>query len=753
MRYAVAILLLFTLGFAACAERSDRSDLFIPAGSMVDKKPDKSGRSGDGIGSGNGAAESAAESEAVLAEVERSNRRLNDRLDKVLSGESRRAKRVKGLPEEGGEGQQVSLDYLNADVTEIARQILNQLGESYVIHPGVKGAVSVHVNEPLTRTQILDMLQGLLRMNGAIMLRDGEMWRVVPMAEAPALAPLEGIFLAGGGRTPDRGQMVRAFNLDYVPAAEMMNVLKPFLSKGALVYANAERGMLLVCDFPHALLKIEQIINLFDVSVFADSHMRVHTLRYVPAGDMVKELERLAVTAGINTPKGPQSVSFLALERLNLLLVVTKTPSLLEFMDVWVSELDQDIPQLVKAGRAENIFVYYVQNGDAKEIVASLEGVFAPKQSVERRTAAARDEENGDGGRQDRARSMGASTPAQREGQAGGDNLVPIGQQIAQQRETPRAQAGAGSQGIVGNLTGEVSFVVDQTTNSILTRANGDDYRTILSVIEKLDIYPKQVLIEVIIAEVALTDETQLGIDWRYLLDMTGNASIDFNLSNTPTTLTSGLAAVLVDGDRLRATLKAFASDNRTQILSSPHILSSNHMEAKIDIGQEVPILTQTTETIDTTDPDNVSSVQQNIQYRNTGILLSVTPHINERGLVRMEISQEISSIEDTSVGAINSPLFRKRLATTTVVVNDAQTIVIGGLMEQENTDNSNNVPFIRRIPLLNYLFGYENKRFVNRELLIFITPHVVESREDNDFISRNFLKRLQSIKRNMLKS
>ena len=749
MRYAVAILLLFTLGLAACAERSDRSDLFIPAGSMVDKKPDKSGRSGDEIGSGNRAAESAAESEAVLAEVERSNRRLNDRLDKILSGESRRVKRVKGLPEEGGEGQQVSLDYLNADVTEIARQILNQLGESYVIHPGIKGAVSVHVNEPLTRTQILDMLQGLLRMNGAIMLRDGEMWRVVPMAEAPALAPLEGIFLAGDGRTPNRGQMVRAFNLDYVPAAEMMNVLKPFLSKGALVYANAERGMLLVCDFPHALLKIEQIINLFDVSVFADSHMRVYTLRYVPAGDMVKELERLAVTAGINTPKGPQSVSFLALERLNLLLVVTKTPRLLEFMDVWVDELDQDIPQLVKAGRAENIFVYYVQNGDAKEIVASLEGVFAPRQSAERRTAAVRDEDD-DGGRQDRARPTGASTAAQREDQAGGDNL-PIGQQIAQQRETPRAQAGAGSQGIVGNLSGEVSFVVDQTTNSILTRANGDDYRTILSVIEKLDIYPKQVLIEVIIAEVALTDEMQLGVDWRYLLDLPGNASLDFNLDNPA--ISGGLAVTMADGNRLRATLSAFASDNRTQILSSPHILSSNHTEAKIDIGQEVPILTQTTETIDTTDPDNVSSVQQNIQYRNTGILLSVTPHINERGLVRMEISQEISSIEDTSVGAINSPLFRKRLATTTVVVNDAQTIVIGGLMEQENTDNSNNVPFIRRIPLLNYLFGYENKRFVNRELLIFITPHVVESREDNDFISRNFLKRLQSIKRNMLKS
>ncbi len=740
MRHALAILLFITVGISSCAE-IDRTETYLPVGSIVDRKePEQAARKAE-IGPQQPDA-TQRDAEDVLAEVERSNRRINQRLDKVLSGEARRATRVKGMPEEGDGGQQVAFDYLNADLAEVTRQILNLLGANYILHPGVKGSVSVHVSDNLTRVQIEEMLQALLRMNGAIMLRDGDLLQVVPLSEAPALAPLEGVFLAGEGRSPTRGQTVRAFKLDYMPAAEMMNVIKPFLSKGALVYANDLRGLLLVCDFPHSLLKIEQIINLFDVSVFADTIMRVYTLRYVPAADMVQDLQDLALSTGINTPKGPQNLSFLAMERLNMVLVVARTPNMLEFMDVWIEELDQDIPQVVRAGRAENIFVYYVQNGDAAEIVKSLEGVFA-RQAENRTPAAARQQE------QANQAERTQRTPAQQEQQPG-QGQAPIGQQIAQQREAP--QASQRNANITGELTGEVVFVVDTTTNSILTRANADDYRTVLSVIEKLDIYPKQVLIEVIIAEVSLTDETQLGIDWRYLLDMVGNASIDFSLSNTPSTLNTGLAVTLVDGNRLRSTLRALATKNRTQILSSPHILSSNHSEAKIDVGQEVPILTQTTQTIDTTDPTNVSSVQQNIQYRNTGILLSVTPHINERGLVRMDISQEISSIEANSVGSINSPLFRKRLATTTVVVNDEQTIVIGGLMEQNNTNNDNNVPFVQRIPLLKYLFGYELKSFENRELLIFITPHVVESREDNDFISKNFIKRLQNIKRTMLK-
>ncbi|MFO7595416.1 MAG: type II secretion system secretin GspD [Desulfocurvibacter africanus] len=746
MRHALTVLLLITVGISSCAD-FNRNETFLPVGNMVDRKgPEQSARKSE---FGPQQPDSAQpDTGDVLAEVEQSNRRLNARLDKVLSGESRRVQRVKEMPEEGDGGQQVAFDYLNADIAEVTRLILNQLGANYILHPGVKGSVSVHVSDTLTRAQIEEMLQALLRMNGAIMLRDGELWNVVPLSEAPALAPLEGIFLSGEGRSPTRGQVVRAFKLDYMPAAEIMNVIKPFLSKGALVYANDERGLLLVCDFPHSLLKIEQVINLFDVSVFADMHMRVYTLRYVPAADMTQDLQDLALSTGINTPKGVQKVTFLAMERLNMVLVVARTRSVLDFVDIWVEELDQDIPQLVRAGRAENIFVYYVQNGDAEEIVKSLEGVFA-RQTEGRAATAARQEQNGQ--EQQTQRAPGAAISPAQQGQQPGQGQVPIGQQIAQQREAPQGRPRGPS--ISGELTGEVAFVVDVTTNSILTRANTDDYRTVLSVIEKLDIYPKQVLIEVIIAEVSLDDETQLGIDWRYLLDLTGNASIDFSLSNTPATLNSGLAVTLVDGDRLRSTLRALATKNRTQILSSPHILSSNHSEATIDIGQEVPILTQVTETTDPTTSETTTSVQQNIQYRNTGILLSVTPHINERGLVRMELSQEISSIEDTSVGAINSPLFRKRLATTTVVVNDEQTIVIGGLMEQTNTNNENNVPLMHRIPLLKYLFGYEINSIQNRELLIFITPHVVESREDNDFISKNFIKRLQSIKRSMLKS
>ena len=295
---------------------------------------------------------------------------------------------------------------------------------------------------------------------------------------------------------------------------------------------------------------------------------------------------------------------------------------------------------------------------------------------------------------------------------------------------------------------------MDETTNAILTRCTGTDYKKVEKIIGKLDIYPKQVLIEVIIAEVQLDDTTKLGVEWQALFDftddVTGSVSLDSGLgviSSGSTNIASGLAIGL-GGNRLLGALKAFAEDNRVQILSSPHILASNHKEAVINIGEEVPVVTSEISTTEAS--STATTVDKAIQYRDTGIILTVTPHINDRGLVRLELNQEVSELSNKTVEGVTSPVFSNRVATSTVVVNDAQTVVIGGLISQSQNNLASGVPGVNRVPLLKYLFGYEEHKYESTELLLFITPHVVENKEDNELFSRNFVNRLEEIKATM---
>jgi len=317
------------------------------------------------------------------------------------------------------------------------------------------------------------------------------------------------------------------------------------------------------------------------------------------------------------------------------------------------------------------------------------------------------------------------------------------------QAERDGNQAG-GRGAFSGRLTGPVSFVVDETTNAILVKCMGSDYRVIKGVIEKLDIFPRQVLIEVLIAEINLDETNKLGVEWQYIFDLSGsgvarlgNLSLTNLLTDGP--LTGGMSYLVANTERFKAAIQASATDNNVQILSSPHVLASDNQKATIDIGSEVPVVTSQTLKDDST--STVTTTDQSVQYRNTGIILSVTPHINEKGLVRMEVSQEVSELSDKFIEGIPSPIFSKRKAETTLSVKDGQTIVIGGLIRQTRSDTYTGVPGLSRIPILRNLMGTESKGWENTELMLFITPHVIVHNEDAEFISKKFVDRLEGVK------
>ncbi len=281
-----------------------------------------------------------------------------------------------------------------------------------------------------------------------------------------------------------------------------------------------------------------------------------------------------------------------------------------------------------------------------------------------------------------------------------------------------------------------------------------------------MDIIPKQVLIEVLIAEVTLGDGTQFGVEWALRSDYAkigGYKGVDqVGLYNTAIrslredgipadierTVASGLSYVF-DSDRLKVFLFAQADDNKLNILSSPNIMAADNKEARIEVGEEVPIVTS--EYIPQ-DQQRGDSTTRNIEYRNTGVILTVTPRINAMGLVAMEISQEVSKAQALVDDGIQSPVISNRKVETSLVVQSGQTVVIGGLIETFEDSSITGIPYLKNIPLIGFLFGTTNITTIKKELILLITPHVIENINEADIVTREIRGKMNDIKALMKK-
>ncbi len=630
---------------------------------------------------------------------------LNERLRKIVSESKLNTSHDIYSPnlEENIDTQDVSFSFHDADLKEVIKVFMMLLEEDYMIHPDVSGRVSLFVNDLFNAEQLLDLLSGVLRVNNVAMIRSNNVWEFLPQSRASRHISRDQIISPDTDELPRRGQIIKGFRLDFITASEMVNIIRPYLSQKARVYGNESRGVLLVSDYPHALERAAELISLFDESVFADVKAKVFPLRHIGAEEASEKLENIALRFGLEHEEaGRRSrISFLPLERMNMVLAVTRNKQALDFVEAWIDGLDREIPEHIIGPEREGIYVYYVQYGDAEEIVESLRGVF----------------------------DHGSNRNSDRPGREPVD------------RETTGDFAS-----VSGELAGEVRFTVDRATNSIITRCRANDYASILAVIEKLDLYPKQVLIEVIIAEVRLSDATRMGVDWQYILSLGGG--LDAELRVVPDVLpATGGILTLESSRRLKAALHAAVDDSQLQILSTPTLLASDNRPATINIGDQVPFPTSVRRRMEQIEQDIIDTT---IQYRDTGIILKVTPKINKHGMVRMEIVQEVSSLTDRTVEGIAAPVINTRHAETSLAVDDQETIVIAGLMEQERSRSFSGVPGFSRIPGVRHLFGTSRYSYQNTELLVFITPHVISSRDDSSFLTRNFLTRLDELKQKM---
>jgi general secretion pathway protein D len=286
-------------------------------------------------------------------------------------------------------------------------------------------------------------------------------------------------------------------------------------------------------------------------------------------------------------------------------------------------------------------------------------------------------------------------------------------------------------------LRGDIKITTDQIRNALIIEAVPGDYKIVERILERLDILPRQVLIEVLIAEISLGQGTDLGIEWTFKKDnWTETGSLAATIGAT------GLHYALGLSQKWQAALHAAANESRLNIISSPSVLASDNKQARIDVTTEVPI-PSTNYTIVTTG-ENV--LETKIEYRNTGVILDVTPHINEYGLVTMDISQEVSNVGKLlKVAGQDYYSFDTRKILTSLTVKHNQSIVIGGLISKQKDDASSGVPWLVKVPILRWLFGTETKKESKSELIVMITPHVITSLDDVDAVSEEFKKKVES--------
>jgi general secretion pathway protein D len=607
----------------------------------------------------------------------------------------------------------IVLNFDNADLYEVVRTIGEILQLNYIVDPNVRGRVTINTAGRLSREELFPVFFQILEANGLTAVKEGNLYKIIRMKEATQFPLSTRMGDKGAVVSPGERMVIQIIPLRFISSQEMTRLITPFVTAGGTIVSHIDSNTLLVVDKASNIDKILRLTDVFDIDLFKNIGHRFFRLRYVDAEEAGKSVnEIIASYAGA----AKEDFKLIPLKRINSLLLISKQSNIFSIVQSFVREIDVPIED-----DEPRIYVYSVKNGVADELATLLNSVFS-ETAADKTKKVATEEPEQPPYRTTTAPELFPETPSRKEKVS-----TVAGERISAE----------GS----GTLKGDIKITPDEIRNSLIIEATPRDYRIIEMILSSIDVLPRQVLIEVTIAEIALDSSTELGIEWQF------DRGTDF-VSGLQTGATLGSTginfsyAILDEAKRWMATVSALASKGKVNILSSPSVLASDSKEAKIDVTTEVPVATSIY-TYDSGRTDNL--LETSIQYRNTGVILSVTPHINEYGLVSMDVNQEVSEQAGlVNVGLVEQrPSFFKRSVNTTLTVKNGQTIVIGGLIRETTEDRFSGIPCIGDVPVLSYVFGTKSQGKEKTELIIFITPKVIASLEDVDIVSEEFRNRI----------
>jgi general secretion pathway protein D len=672
-------------------------------------------------------------------------------------------------------GRFIVLNFDNADIETVIHAASEIVGFNYVLGPGVSGKkVTVQTSGRIPQEDVFGVLLAILELHGVTAVRSGNLYKIVPLEGARERAVPT---IVGGSADPTRmGDEVitQIVPVRFAAVNDLGTLLRPLISTKGTLIANRETGVLIITDSASNVARLLDIIKLIDVEVALDE-LQIIPLQYADAAEMATILNQLFQSGRLRGGAGPGTVGLPAVpipvapgppgapaapgaapagggerpplivpERRSNSIIVNARKGEVETIRKVIEKIDVN----VSGGR--RVFIYYAENAKAKDLASTLNAIYTGRETVQ-------------------TTSTPVSTPFTQSGRRAGEPLPPLAPPPS---VAPGPLLGAGETPLA---EGQVRFIADEVTNAIIVTTTPRQWADVEATVKQLDRMPRQVLIEVLVAEISLNDDSRLGIDWAIRAGKFGISNVNANSSSgttvfptapgaatsgggTSSTLTSpsfsiptpgagtffgpigaGLTAFTFESQRFFAMLNILASENRVNIISNPHVMTSENKKAVINVSQSVPIITgQQTSTVSTPGQTNGSTstlitqggVNQTVEYRDAGVVLTVTPRIGERGTVALDVKQEVNSV-GPPVAPTNSPSFIKREAETSVVLLNNQTLVLGGLIQDTVTNNDQGIPYMKSIPVLGYLFGFKEKKIAKTELLLLITPRVIGTAVD----------------------
>ena len=673
---------------------------------------------------------------------------------------------------EGAAQGQVTLNFVDADIREVVRAILGDaLGANYAIDPAVQGTVTLRTSQPVPRSELLGILEDILAFNNAGLVEAGGVFKVVPADRAMRSGARPSGAARGGALPTGAGAVV--VPLRYVSAAEMKEVLQPFASPGAVVRVDTARNLLVLSGTQGEIEQLSEVVATFDVDWLGGMSFAVLPVQQGEPEEVVAELEEVFG----NPETGPLAgvVRFVPIARLSAILVISARPVYLERARQWIERLDYGDEQVAR------IFVYYCENSRASDLGEVLTEIFQPGAAAfGRRELAPGLTPTQIGGRRQRqgGRQLptfgrgGAGTGQGGLGQGGlgqgttglgtmGQGTTGLGQAAEgrtglgtgigeEETATGRARTGrttARERQRLGGLASPfaaadeeevdlgvapIRIIADDVKNALVILATPKDYRLVEAALKKLDITPLQVLVEATILEVVLNDALRYGVEWFF---KSGNNELAFSArSLAGGALTApflpGFSYFLQTSD-IRLIVNALDTVTTVNVLSAPQLFVLDNETATLQVGDQVPISTQSAQSVITTDAPIVNS----IEYRDTGVILAVTPRVNSGGLVTLDVVQEVSNVNQQTTSNIttleNSPVIAQRRLESTVAVQSGGTVALGGLIRDAQAARSDGLPFLSRIPFIGWLFGQRADSAERTELLVLLTPRVVSNQQE----------------------
>lgn len=616
----------------------------------------------------------------------------------------------KSRPTVTSEGE-VTFNFEGESLQAVVHFILGEiLKENYVIAPGVSGKVTFATAKPVSNKQIIPILEMMLSWNKAALVMVDDRYHVLPEGQAikGLLTPKLGIKNQAGG------YQVLAVPLSFVAPTEMEKILEPYAKDGAIVKADNARNILFLSGTNSELTNYLETIETFDVDWLSGMSTGIFYLKQVESTDILAELEILFGEGADNPLAG--MFRFLPLERLNAIMVITPQEDYLHKAKQWVDRLDR-----ADSDGASNLYVYSVKNIKADDLAAYLNDVFG-----------------GSGGSSSSRKASGGSVVP---GQSGKE----VSSAGAKSTNTNRRRSTNSS----GSGINDIFISAIEDSNQLLIKAGVVDYEKILSAIERLDIEPLQVLVELKIIEVTLNDAVSYGMELLFGDEVsapetdtgTGTKDRPYNFRTSGSTVGGGGISYNFLGTNAEARLEALESEGRVAVLSSPSMLVLNNKNATINVGDQIPITN-----VGSVGSGNVNNgTISNTRYIQTGVQVDITPRVNPGGLVYLEVKQDVSS--PGTPDSNGQRAIATRQLNTEIAVQSGNTIVMGGLIRERDDFGRSGVPVLSRIPLIGSAFGSKSKSSERVELMLLITPTVIENPEQARKVTKEYAKKFRGLK------